>query len=177
MILIINVCCEKLHYYEFVKPVEDIVEEGFVTKHYNEINSKDLDNASKVIICGTSLKDNQFTKDLEKFAWLKDFDKPVFGICAGFQLIGLVYGGEIKNHLEIGFFHEGFDKDFLGFNGEVEVYHLHNNYVDFSKLSEFEVYSDSVVSQVVKHKHKEIYGVLFHPEVRNKEMIKNFVRR
>ena len=174
MILIINVCKEKLHYYEFVKPVEDVLKKNFVTKHYMELTEKDLEKCSHVIICGTSIKDNQFLEDIDKFSWVKDFEKPFLGICAGFQILGAVYGGKVKNHLEIGFFHEGFKKPFLGFEEEVEVYHLHNNYMDFSKLKEFEVYSTSKISQAVKHLKKEHYGVLFHPEVRQKEMILNF---
>ena len=71
MILIINICKEKLHYYEFVKPIEDIVkayELKYFTKHYKEIGKKDLNKCSKIIICGTSLKDNEFS-DKKNFAW------------------------------------------------------------------------------------------------------------
>jgi GMP synthase (glutamine-hydrolysing) len=177
MILVINVCKEKLHYSEFVKPVEAVLTSGnvdFLTRHYSEVKTSDLSKAEKVIICGTSILDNQFIVDLKKFEWVKNFDKPLLGICAGFQILGALYGGKVKNHLEIGFFHEGFDKPFLGFSDEVEVYHLHQNYIDFSKLSEFEVYSASKISQAVKHKSKPYFGVLFHPEVRQKEMILNF---
>ena len=174
MILIVSVCREKLHYFEFVKPIEDVVKDGFVTKHYSEIGEDDLEKVDKVIICGTSLRDDGFIDDLSKFGWIKDFEKPVFGICAGFQIIGMVYGGRLKKKLEIGFFREKFDKEFLGLSGEQEVYHLHNNYVEFS--NEFDIFSDGEIVQAVKYKHKEIYGVLFHPEVRQKEMILEFVK-
>jgi GMP synthase-like glutamine amidotransferase len=29
--------------------------------------------------------------------------------------------------------------------------------------------------QAIKHKQKDIFGVLFHPEVRNREIIERFV--
>jgi len=187
MILIINVCKEKLHYFEFVKPIEDILKKenvDFFTKHYLELKKKDLIKADKVIICGTSLKDNVFVENIEKFEWIRDFEKPLLGICAGMQIIGLVNGGELKKHLapyghdsgepEIGYFYEDFRKKFLGVNEEVEVYHLHNNYVDFS--DEFEIFNKGEVVQAAKHKLKDIYGVLFHPEVRNKKMILEFVK-
>lgn len=48
MILLINTCKEKLHYYEFVKSIEDILKENkikFFTQHYNEITDKDLKKA------------------------------------------------------------------------------------------------------------------------------------
>jgi len=28
----------------------------------------------------------------------------------------------------------------------------------------------------IKHKLKDVYGVLFHPEVRNKEVVERFIR-
>src|SRR3989344_8400133 len=127
MILIINICKEKLHYFEFVKPIEDILKNNnikFFTKDYTLINKEDLKKANKVIICGTSLKDNKFIEDLDKFSWIEEFNKPILGICGGMQIILLLYGGELKKEKEIGFSKENFKKEFLGVEGEVEVYHL-----------------------------------------------------
>jgi len=171
MILVINVCKERLHYSEFVKPIVDILEdEEVLVSHYEDLDTKDLERCDKVIICGTSLADNKFLKDIEKFSWLKDFEKPVLGICAGFQIFGEVFGGKAGKKMEVGFFREEFVEDFLGLNGEVEVYHLHNNYVDFPL--DWRIYSGVEFSQAVKWNN--FYGVLFHPEVRNKEMILRF---
>jgi len=180
MILIINICKEKLHYFEFVKPIEDILKNNnikFFTKDYTLINKEDLKKANKVIICGTSLKNNKFIEDLDKFSWIEEFNKPILGICGGMQIILLLYGGELKKEKEIGFSKENFKKEFLGVEGEVEVYHLHNNSVDFFWGRHFDVFSSGKIVQAIKHKEKEIYGVLFHPEVRNKQMILEFVRR
>ena len=44
---------------------------------------------------------------------------------------------------------------------------------DFSNL-DFEIFAGNKISQGIKHKKKRIYGVLFHPEVRQKDMILNF---
>jgi len=89
------------------------------------------------------------------------------------QIIGMCYGGKLKKKLEIGYFCEKFNKEFFGISGDVEVYHLHNNYIEFP--DDFEVFSDGEIPQAVKHKTKEVYGVLFHPEVRHKEMIERFI--
>lgn len=176
MILLIDICKEKLGFYEFVKPVGDVLIKnnvrGFI-RHYSCLTKKDLDKASSVIICGTSLFDGDFIDNIDKFNWLKDFKKPVLGICGGMQIIGLVFGGKLKKKTEIGYFTEVFDKEFLSLDGENEVYHLHNNYVEFSKL-DFDVAAGKKVSQAVKHKKKNIFGVLFHPEVRNKDLISQF---
>lgn len=180
MILLVDICNEKLHYLEFVKPVEDILRTenlDFFTKKYKEICDKDLVKADKIIICGTSLKDCDFSnsKNLKYFSWIKNFNKPLLGICGGMQVIGLTFGGKLKSKKEIGFYSENFKKNFLGIFGKQEVYHLHNNFVDFNNLKIFESYSENNrVVQAVKHTNKEIYGVLFHPEVRQKELIASF---
>lgn len=181
MILLISSCNENIHELEFVKPIQDFLDLNSIDNnviHYKDVSKKDLDKCDKVIICGTSLKDSEFVEGVERFEWLKDFNKPVFGICAGMQIIGLIYNGKLNKKTEIGYFKEMFNKEFLGISKgkEIEVWHLHNNYCDFSLLDDFEVYCISGdISQAVKHKNKEIYGVLFHPEVRNKEMILRFV--
>ncbi|HJZ18845.1 MAG TPA: gamma-glutamyl-gamma-aminobutyrate hydrolase family protein [Candidatus Nanoarchaeia archaeon] len=176
-LLIINICKEKLHYYEFVKPIEDVLRKNkikFFTKHYKEIKEKDLQRADKIIICGTSLKDNDFLKNMNKFEWIKNYKKPVWGICAGMQIISLVFGGKKKKATEIGYYSENFKKSFLSLESEHEVYHLHNNYMTLPK--DFEQFSDGKIPQAVKHKTKPMYGVLFHPEVRNKKMIEAFCK-
>jgi len=176
-ILIINICKEKLHYFEFVKPIEDILKNNkikFQIKYYEEISDKDITNAEKIIICGTSLKDNEFLKNIRKFKWIKDCNNSILGICGGMQVIGLIFGGKLKGKSEIGFYDEIFTKEFLGINKgqKQQVYHLHNNYTTLPH--DFIKYTSSKIPQAIKHKTKNIFGVLFHPEVRNKEMIKIF---
>jgi GMP synthase (glutamine-hydrolysing) len=179
-ILVLNICQERLHGYEFVKPVEDVLRKGgveFESFHYKQLDERILDRCSSMIICGTSLRDDGFVEDIDKFRWIFDnFEgKPVLGICAGSQIISLVFGGEIKSKTEIGYFDEKFEKDFLGLGGKQEVWHLHNNYSEFSE--DFEKFTGDEIPQAVKHRSKEIYGVLFHPEVRNKKMILEFIEK
>ena len=177
MILVINVSKEKLHYFEFVKPIEKILKENnikFLTKHYKKVSEIDLKKADKIIICGTSLMDFDYEKNLCKFYWIRNFEKPILGICAGMQIISLIFGGKMKKETEIGFYNENFGKEFLSLKGKHEVYHLHNNYATLSK--EFKQFNDPRIPQAIKHKTRWIYGVLFHPEVRNKKLIEKFCR-
>ena len=100
MILLIDICKEKLHYYEFVRPIEEILLKNkfkFLTKKYKYISDKDVNEAGKIIICGTSLKDNKFLDNLKYFKWIKEAKKPVMGICGGMQIISLIFEGKIKN--------------------------------------------------------------------------------
>lgn len=175
MILLINICKEQLHYFEFVKPIVELLKrDKQETKvvHYHDLNKKDLQKADKIIIAGTSLKDNQFLKDLDEFEWIKDFKKPILGICGGMQIISLLFNGRLKKQQEVGFYEEDFKTAFLGLKGKKQVYHLHNNYTNLPK--DFKSYTKGKILQAIKHKSKPIYGVLFHPEVRNKEMIGGF---
>lgn len=183
MILLINICKEKLHYLEFVKPIEDILrrnKQSCFVKNFKQITPPDLEKADKVIICGTSLMDNDFSEreNLRFWNWIFDFNKPILGICGGMQILGLAFKGRIIKEPEMGFFKENFEKDFLGIKGQQEVYHLHNYFIDFFRLEEFEPYSISEknIIQAVKHKEKPFYGVLFHPEVRQKAIIDNFAK-
>lgn len=156
MILLINICKEKLHELEFVKPIEDILIKNdlkFKTKHYKKLTKSDLDKASKVIICGTSLADNEFLGNLKYFEWIKDFNKPILGICGGMHILGLLYNGKLKKNKQIGLI----DNE----------YHLHNYLVQSNEF----IYNKNTM----KHISKPFQGILTHPEVRNKEIIINFV--
>lgn len=172
-ILIIKTNKEKLHDLEFVNPIANLISEKTTIKHYSKFTKKDLEKADKIIITGTSLQDNEFFKEIKSFEFLKTISKPVLGICAGMQIISLIFGAQKKGQTEIGFYKENFKQNFLGLNKEQEVYHLHNNYTTLPK--KFQQFTSSKIPQAIKHKQKEIYGVLFHPEVRNKEVIENFI--
>ncbi len=198
MILIINTCKEKLHYLEFVRPIEEIVkkESKFFTKHYFEVNLKDLEKAEKVIICGTALKDFEYDREMMAFSWLRGFEKPILGICAGMQIIVKTFDGNLSvlenseflgrqksrgffsEKKEIGLIKVKFDKDFLEIKkGEVEAYALHKSDV-IGLGKDIEVYGKSKKGiQAIKLKSKEIYGVMFHPEARNREIVENFCKK
>ena len=181
MILIINVCKHKLHELEFVKPIEEILtrnEIKYSTKSYKEIVKIDLQKTDKIIICGTSLKDNDFIEDIDKFEWIKEFEKPILGICGGMQILMSVFCKcGFRRLTWIGEEVVMFDEEFLGIKkGKLKTYQLHQLSMGYIK-KEFKICAKSNSGiQAIKHKTKGIYGVLFHPEVRNKELISYFCR-
>jgi GMP synthase (glutamine-hydrolysing) len=176
MILVIQICKETFHYYEFVKPIEDIIKKtnsDFVSIYYKNLTNDLISKSEKIIICGTSLKDNSFLDDFEDFLWLRDFNKPVFGICGGMHLLGLIFNGRLQKMQEIGLTNIKFKEDFFGLKDSEEVYELHNYY---ALSDEFYVFAESEkCPQAIKHKQKPFYAVLFHPEVRNKDLIRAFL--
>jgi len=178
MILIIQIHNIPFHYYEFIKPIEDIVKNTglpYTSIHYNNITKEHLEKSDKIIISGTSLKDNTFLKDKEKFTWINTYDKPLLGICGGIQLIATAFHEEILKGQEIGLHSITYNKEFLGETGEKEVYELHNYYVN-AKTFETIATSDKY-PQAIRHPQRPIYGVLFHPEVRNKNIIEYFIKK
>jgi len=178
MILIIKTNKEPLHDLEFVKPIENLLANGnrmFKTKHYEEVNSKNISNSTKIIICGTSLKDFDYIKDIKKFQWIKEYDKPLLGICAGMQIIALIHGQKLIKSEHIGMNKAIFKKEFLGLTGKHEVYELHQM-CPTTQGEDFIKFTNSKIPQAIKLKNKPIYGTLFHPEVRNKELILNFAK-
>jgi len=179
MILIVDLCYKKnsLSQREFVLPIASIVKkagEDFEIRHYREIREKDLEKCEKVILCGTALKDNGYLKNMDKLQWMKNFEKPVLGICAGMQVVGLVFGAELEKKKEIGMTEIKIRKENKLFSSDLNVYELHG--FSLKNLENFEVLAESEKCiQTIKHKQKEIYGIMFHPEVRQKQVVENFI--
>jgi GMP synthase (glutamine-hydrolysing) len=177
VILIIDVCLHRLSSEQFVRPITDIVSEGgrFKVVHYTKLTEKELDDCDKLIICGTALHDDDYLEHLDSFEFLESFDKPVLGICAGMQVIGLVHGSKVMKATEIGMVGIKVKKPFLGIDTDIEAYSLHNNSISLPAGFETLAESDSCI-HAIKHKTKRMYGVLFHPEARNKGIIQQFIR-
>ena len=181
MILVVDMSCKKdsLGYYEFVLPIVSIAKESdeCVVKHYSELKRcEDLSKFDSVILSGTALKDNATLSQPEKFEWIRNCGRPVLGICAGMQTIGLVFGLRLKKCLRVGMAQIRTLMANPLFSSTFKAYTLHNYSITSSP--EFDVLAESEQCvQAIKHKRTETYGVLFHPEVRNKEIIQRFILR
>ena len=179
MILVVdmNSLMNPFRFSEFVLPIIASAKEleECVVKHYLEVNAKNLKSYDKIILSGSALKNTVTLDQTARFIWLKDCGKPVLGICAGMQTAGLVFGGRLVKCREIGMTEIATSKANLLFSSAFKVYALHNYAVVPSK--QFEVLAESAKCvHAIKHKNKDIYGVLFHPEVRNKQVIQRFVQ-
>jgi GMP synthase-like glutamine amidotransferase len=161
---------------EFVQSIVALIEptEKCTVKHYLEIEPTELEGYSKVVLSGNTLKDHEALKHVDEFCWLKTFNRPILGICAGMQIISLVFGEQLSPCLQIGMTEVETAKENPLFEGKFSVYTLHNYSVSLPE--NFEVLAQSAQCiQAMKHKQKDIYGVLFHPEVRNPDVIKRFL--
>ena len=179
MILVVDMNSKKnpLGFYEFVLPIVSIVEEleKCNVKHYLEVNKESICNCDMIILSGSALKNAVTLDQTARFKWLKECGKPVLGICAGMQTIGLVFGGRVEKCREIGMTDIVTCKENILFSSTFKVYALHN--YALVPPAEFDVLAESASCvHAIKHKHKDVYGVLFHPEVRNNEVVKRFIR-
>ena len=180
MILLISICENELHELEFVKPIADILRKKdvkFRIGHYKKLKQNDLKEAKKVIICGTSLQDNEFLNNIGKFSWIKTFNKPLLGICGGMEIIGLNYRCTLAKKRQIGIIKMTLKQDFLGLKRRtiIDGYNLHGLYLIINKR-DFESIAYNRCPQIIVHRKKPFYGLMFHPEVRNKEIIERFVK-
>jgi GMP synthase (glutamine-hydrolysing) len=159
---------------EFVRPIENIARSaGRQTRivHYSELDGASVADAEKIILCGTALADNEYLKHPGKFSWLRETEKPVFGICAGMQAIASVFGGKITESKEVGMTQVECNDEIFGQN-ELSVYQLHGN---SAALPEgfMEIAKNEKGLQAFRK--GKIYGMQFHPEVRNERILANWL--
>jgi len=179
MILVVDMNWKRdsLAFNEFVLPIVSVVQplEECKVKHFLGLDPAGLNGYNKIVLSGTALKDHATLKQIEKFTWIKTCTKPILGICAGMQTISLVFDEPLTACLQIGMTEITTLKDNPLFQGDFKAYALHNYSVEPSQ--NFEALAESTkCTQAIKHKQKNIYGVLFHPEVRNQEILKRFIQ-
>jgi GMP synthase (glutamine-hydrolysing) len=163
---------------EFVGPVARIVsgaDQEWCEAHFSGISGHDIRDASGIILCGTALKDNIFAGKVQEFSWLLDIRVPVLGICAGMQALCLVYGGTLRPECEIGMTTvRGTHPDpLLCDRPAFTAYELHSFACDPPPGWMVTAVSDRCV-QAVRHPDRPLFGVMFHPEVRNDRVVERF---
>ncbi|MFB3764132.1 MAG: hypothetical protein ACE14P_02670 [Methanotrichaceae archaeon] len=180
-VLLVDLCYEadSLSRYEFVYPIADMLKREETRPeivHFTEISDDLLAGSDKAILCGTALKDNTYIDRLGSFSWIKRYERPILGICAGMQVISAVFGGRIVPRPNIGLETINIisDTPLLGEPREIEGYHLHNYSMTLPEGFQMVAgRSDSI--DAFRHSSRPIYGILFHPEVRNRWILKKFI--
>ena len=179
MILVVDMNWKQdsLAYSEFVSPILSVIEhlDSCRVIHFSDIDSSKYNDYSKIILSGTTLKDFEAQKHVDKFQWIKNCDKPILGICAGMQIISLTYDVSLTRCLQVGMTEITTKQANPLFKGIFQAYTLHSFSTKPSKTFDTLATSTKCI-QAIKHKQKLIYGVLFHPEVRNQSILLEFAK-
>ncbi len=177
MILVVSTCRYSLSEEEFVRPIAEIIRScGFefdLVRYGERIEPEEY---SHVIVCGTALRDFDYLNHIENFSRLLDYDGAVLGICAGYQILAKLFSNELDRVRKIGVY----DVRIIGKNPlmdrDARAYFLHKLALkDVNEnLEPLAVQGDEIC--MFKVKGRDFYGVSFHPEVLNPELIENFLR-
>ncbi len=177
MILVISTCKYPLSEEEFVRPIVEIVRDcGFdyhVRRYYERIEIEDY---SKVLICGTALRDFDYLNHINNFADLAEYDGNVLGICAGYQILAMLFSNALEEIKKIGVYKVRIVRENPLIKGdEIRAYFLHRYALRSvnEKLIPLAMQDEEIC--MFKVKGRDFYGVSFHPEVLNREIIVNFL--
>jgi GMP synthase (glutamine-hydrolysing) len=181
MILVIDLCYreDSLSREEFVAPIERFLRKSgreFDVRHYKALSATDIAAADGAILCGTALMDTGFAERLDLFCWLLEFDRPVLGISSGMRAFAAAFGAGAEPGCGIGM-------------TEVEVLAPDPLFAGKEWFSAYEVRGCAVgvpdgfmalaasedCVQAIRHHSLPLYGLLFHPEVRNEWLIERFL--
>ena len=172
--IVVSVCKYKLHEEEFVRPVVEIVsrvEDVEVVRIDEELDFK----GEKVIVCGTALKDFEYLK--KDVSWIKKC-KSYLGICSGYQMLAKAYSLRLERIEKIGVYEvKNVRQNGLTSKKKFKAYFLHELAIPEKKYEEIEILSICGEVAAFKVKEKNFYGVSFHPEVLNPEVIENFLAK
>ena len=152
----------------------------------DEIEGCNFESFSGIIISGgpTLLTQVNLQKYMDLFKFVKTADIPILGICLGHQIMGLLYGSEInagkhinkKEQIEI----VKQDDLFQGIENQALFREDHSEFITLPKEFYLLAKSKSCNNEAMRHKHKELYGTQFHPEVSNnngKKLFRNFLKK
>jgi GMP synthase-like glutamine amidotransferase len=186
-----------LYEFEYIKPITQIIKtltdvsldknleisnpikqnKQFTIINYIDLTERIIKKYSHIILSGTSLKEFEYLNHIDKFEWIKTINQNknqyLLGICAGCQVIQKIFKAKEIKVQEIGLYNPKIlIKDKIIENESLkEIYTLHSS--NFEIPVKFEIIAKTKIPQIIKYKN--IYGCLFHPEVRNKQIINNFL--
>lgn len=160
----------------------------------NKINKNQLKGSDGLFLLGggniykiEKKKINQIRDNYEKklFSYFKNQNKPIIGICRGFQNIMSFYGVKlfkVKNHVKTNHYIKINNSRFIkSINLNVNSFH---NYAIKSLPKDFSIISKSKddTIEIAEHKTKKILCMMFHPERKMPsqkkifEIIQNFIK-
>ena len=148
-----------------------------------DANAERLAGFQGVIISGAPILLSEIdpTRYLIQFNWIRNWDKPLLGICFGHQILGMLHGSEISRMSE--------DRDWQTIEAfvdsplmdklpnEVQMMEDHCETISIPPHFKLVGSSDACINEMMQHHSKPWFGVQFHPEVsgnQGRTLIGNF---
>lgn len=160
---------------EFIKPVIKATERPDIACVYHRCEIEDAlgQNPCAIILCGTALMDFGYVNDEGLRDSLRDLDSPTLGICAGMHAIALARGSRPYECAEIGMSEIKTENENPLFSGLFKAYSMHKLAVDVP--ASLTLIASSKRCPQAFWDRGMVFGVLFHPEARNPQIIKRFI--
>jgi GMP synthase (glutamine-hydrolysing) len=139
-----------------------------IVRRFDDLGNEYIDKYDLIVLSGGSLfelsnNEDKFSREINL---VKNYKKPIIGICFGFEIIVTAFGGKLKKleqkqtglkEIDI------LDKDFYN-KSQIIVSENHQWGVDILP-GVFEVLAKSESGpEIIKHRSLPIYGFQFHPE-------------
>ncbi len=146
-------------------------EHEVIVKRWELLQSEDYKDFDLVILSGGSgMAIDEHEKDLAKeIKLIKNSDRPIIGICLGFELICHSFGSrmEREDEREKGIFEIETTEESPIFAGKkkLKVFMAHKWHVKEVGANLIVLAKSPKGIDVIKHKDKPIYGFQFHPEI------------
>lgn len=169
---------------QFVWPIQRNTHYASSSIHLSQFNQSSLKGFDAVIFSGCTLKDNEFVKRAKKLTWLKKTTIPMLGICAGHELLGLIFGGKLKKLSQpvIGIEFVTLHEKELGWLGNekdrtdrIPAYHLNGNEVTLPAGFVCVGHSSQIRNEIMMNIDKRIMGFQFHPEYQFGGLVHSFL--
>jgi GMP synthase-like glutamine amidotransferase len=167
---------------QFVWPIQRNIHGLTSSVHLSKFSKSSLKGFDAIIFSGCTLKDNAFVLRAKKLGWLKDAGVPMLGICAGHELLGIVFGGKLERlkfpiigmeTVKI----DGKKTPGLHFEeGVFSAYHLNGNVVSLPNGFIGVGHSKRIKNEIMVHLGLKVVGFQFHPEYTHGKFIQSFVR-
>ena len=170
MVCIISLCKHRLHEEEFVRPVAEIAEEFEDVRIVRKANV----SGEKVIICGTALKDFEYLN--RDYSWVLKA-RLILGICAGYQVLANLLSASLSKIERIGVHKvKCVEPDSVVGKEDFKAYFLHKLALKDTSFNRSVVQRLAVCNnEIAAFKAGKIYGLSFHPEVLNPDIIERFL--
>ena len=174
---------------QFVEPLIELVQQHSHLQ-YQQIEYRQLDPSSStfvdpqpfdaVLMSASPRGDDIVASHVPLYRWLLEWKKPAFGICAGHQIPGSLFGAQLirSSQKEVGRHQVQIvqqDPIFSGMSETFEVEQQHHDAITCPR--EFVVLCESNVCpvQMIRHRDRPFYTTQFHAEITNPELIRNFL--